>query len=237
MEHDVQMNSTPETAASDVNDFGELALSMEESSALYGLLATCYRHEPSPEFIAALRATRFPASTGSEFMDRGYRLIATYLSRVGNSAAEELAADFARTFIGNGTDSYSAAYPQESVHVGRKRLLMQAARDEVLAIYRAYGLEKSGELKDGEDHITYELEFMGFLAGRCAEALRAGDEVEAEALVRAQQHFLADHLLNWVGKLTKQMRYFAQTDFYRGVSYLTFGYLKESEAFLRDITA
>ena len=179
--------------------------------------------------------TRFPAATGNEFVDKGYRLIATYLSRVGAAAQDELAADYCRTFIGNGTDSFAAAYPVESVHTGRKRLLMQAARDEVLAIYRAYGLEKSGHLKDGEDHIAYELEFMQFLADKCAAMLRAGDEDQAEQLARAQLNFLDDHLLNWVGKLTKQMRHFARTDFYQGVSYLTFGFLKESRAALQDM--
>ena len=112
---------------------------------------------------------------------------------------------------------------------------MQAARDEVLAIYHAYGLEKSGHLKDGEDHIAYELEFMQFLADKCAAMLRAGDEDQAEQLARAQLNFLDDHLLNWVGKLTKQMRHFARTDFYQGVSYLTFGFLKESRAALQDM--
>lgn len=213
----------------------EFADVMEASSSTYGLIARMYLEEPSAEFIGALRQTRFPAATGNEFVDKGYRLIATYLSRVGAAAQDELAADYCRTFIGNGTDSFAAAYPVESVHTGRKRLLMQAARDEVLAIYRAYGLEKSGHLKDGEDHIAYELEFMQFLADKCAAMLRAGDEDQAEQLARAQLNFLDDHLLNWVGKLTKQMRHFARTDFYQGVSYLTFGFLKESRAALQDM--
>ena len=213
----------------------ELATAMDLAASTYGLIARMYLEEPSSEFIAELRQMRFPASTGNEFVDKGYRLIATYLSRVGTSAQDDLAADYCRSFIGNGTDSFAAAYPVESVHTGRKRLLMQAARDEVLAIYRAYGLEKSGHLKDGEDHIAYELEFMQFLANKCAGALREGDEEQGEGLVRAQLNFLDDHLLNWVGKLTKQMRHFARTDFYQGVSYLTFGFLKESRAALQDM--
>lgn len=216
-------------------EIAELAEAMDNAATTYGLLARLYLEEPSPEFIATLRASRYPARTGNDHMDEGYRLIATYLSQVGAAAQDDLAADYCRTFIGNGTDSYSAAYPIESVHTGRKRLLMQAARNEVLAIYRAYGLEKSGHLKDGEDHIAYELELMQFLAAKCATALRAGNLDEAESLVHALLNFLDDHLLNWVGKLTKQMRHFAQTDFYRGVSHLTFGFLKQSRAALADI--
>lgn len=216
-------------------ELDEIADAMQAAAATHGLLARMYLEEPSDGFIAELRSMRFPALTGNDFMDEGYRRIATYLSRVGAAAHDDLAADYCRTFLGNGTDSYAAAYPVESVHTGRKRLLMQASRDEVLAIYRAYGLEKSGHLKDGEDHIAYELEFMRFLAEKCSAALRSGDEDGGEQLVRAQLNFLDDHLLNWVGKLTRQMRAFARTDFYQGVSYLTFGYLKENRALLEDI--
>ena len=79
----------------------ELADVMEASSSTYGLIARMYLEEPSAEFIDALRQTRFPAATGNEFVDKGYRLIATYLSRVGAAAQDELAADYCRTFIGN----------------------------------------------------------------------------------------------------------------------------------------
>ena len=227
MVDEVEMTNTLEGLASD----------METAAALYGLLARFYLEEPSADFIEQLRAARFPAKNGNENIDEGYRLIATYLSRTGEAALVDLAADYSRTFIGNGTDSYAAAYPMESVHAGRKRLLMQAARDEVLAVYRAYGLEKTGHLRDGEDHIAYELEFMQFLAGRCAAALREGDEEAAESLARAQLNFLDDHLLNWVPKLTAQMRHFCKTDFYAGVSRLTFGFLKESRAALGEMLA
>ena len=223
------------TGKTDNAELLELAGAMDAAAYMYGLISRMYLEEPSADFIAELRQMRFPAKTGNEYVDEGYRLIAVYLSRVGAAAQDDLAADYCRTFIGNGTDSYAAAYPIESVHTGRKRLIMQASRDEVLAIYRAYGLEKSGHLKDGEDHIAYELEFMQFLANRCADILREGDGEQAESLVRAQLNFLDDHLLNWVGKLTKQMRHFARTDFYQGVSYLTFGFCKESRAALQEM--
>lgn len=229
------MTDATTTATSRQADLEEIARALQAASATYGLLARLYLREPAAELIAELRSMRFPVNTGSEFMDRGNRLIATYLSRVGTAAQGELAADYCRTFLGNGTDSYAAAYPFESVHAGRRRLVMQDARDEVLAVYRAYGLEKGGLMRDAEDHIACELEFMQRLSVRCADALRDGDEEEAERLVRAQLNFLDDHLLNWVGKMTKQMRAFAHTDFYQGLSYLTFGALKEGRALLEDV--
>ena len=229
MTRDIQSADAPLT------DFEQTAKSMEGIASLYGLCAACLSAEPSEELISELRAMRFPAHTGNEHIDEGYRDIATYFSRVGSTAVGELAADYSRTFIGGGIDSFSAAYPFESVHVSRKRLLMQDARDEVMAIYKAYGLEKSGQMKEGEDHIAYELEFLKALCERCAAALREGDVEQAESLARAQQGFMTDHLMRWVGKFTAQMRHFSKTDFYHGVSHLTFGACKEHEALLAEM--
>ena len=211
-----------------------LASVMEHDANMYNLLSRLYLEELEDEAIEALRKMRFPASSGNEYIDKGYRAIATSLSRIGDSAREELAIDYTRTFIGNGTDSYAAAYPLESVHAGRRRLVMQESRDEVLAIYRAYGFEKSDRLNEGEDHLACELAFMSLIAAECAENLRAGKEDDAEHLLKTQANFLEDHLMNWVPKLTIQMRHYAQTDFYKGVSYLTFGFLKECQEMLRE---
>jgi TorA maturation chaperone TorD len=218
-------------------EYLELAAAFENASAMYGLLSRLYLKEPDEEVLANLRAMRFPYETGSEYLDNGYWGITAYLSRVGESAVDELGIDYTRTFLGGGTDSYSAAYPMESVHTGRKRLAMQQARDEVLAIYRAYGLDRAGSYKQSEDHLGCELEFMEYLAAKCAACLESGSVDEAETFAKTMLNFLNDHLLNWVPKVTAQMRHFAQTDFYVGLSYLTIGYLRESKQFLEDVLA
>ncbi|NGM16733.1 hypothetical protein GMI70_01690 [Eggerthellaceae bacterium zg-893] len=87
----------------------ELAVLMDGVAASYGLLSRLYLKEPDDETVAALRRMRFPAHTGNEFLDRGYRQIVGYLSRTGAAAVEELRADYSRTFIGGGIDSRSAA--------------------------------------------------------------------------------------------------------------------------------
>lgn len=76
---------------------------------------------------------------------------------------------------------YSAAYPFESVHTSPKRLMMQEARDEVLAVYRSEGLDKLPSWKESEDHIALELEFMAVLGDRIVAAAEASDEAEVEA--------------------------------------------------------
>ena len=142
-----------------------------------------------------------------------------------------------RTFIGHGVDAFSAAYPFESVYTSEKRLLMQEARDEVLAIYRAAGLDKQDSWKEGEDHIALELEFEQILANRTVEALERGDEDEAFSLLTTQKNFLDDHLAAWAPMMTSDMRRFAKTDLYRGLAHLTDGFLSTDRAFLADVLA
>ena len=145
--------------------------------------------------------------------------------------------DYVRVFIGHGIDAFSAAYPFESVYTSEKRLLMQEARDEVLAIYRSAGLDKQDTWKEGEDHIALELEFEQIMATRTVEALRKGDEDEAVALLTTQKNFLEDHLAAWAPMMTSDMKRFAQTDLYRGLAYLTDGFLQTDQTFLDDVLA
>ena len=221
---------TAETASAD-----ELITLMEQRAATYGLLSRLYRVELDQEMLDQLRGMRFPAATGNSDVDEGYLRIARFLSNTWENSITDLSVDYVRVFIGHGVDAFSAAYPFESVYTSEKRLLMQDARDEVLAIYRANGLDKKDTWKEGEDHLALELEFEQTLANRTVEALRRGDEEEAAALLTTQQNFLSDHLISWVPMMTADMKRFAKTDLYHGLAYLTDGFLDTDRAFLEDI--
>lgn len=212
-----------------------IAEATERRAEIYGIVSRIYRVEVNEEFLAELKETSFPAKTGNDKMDRGYRLISKYLSRPTEGMLLELAVDYARTYIGTGTDGYSASYPYESVYTSEQRLVMQEARDEVLAVYRASGLNKSEQWKDEEDHVALELQFEQILCERAAEALRKGDEDAAYQLFRTQRGFLKHHLLNWVPMMTADTRKFAKTDFYQGLSYLTEGFLAMDAEFLDEL--
>jgi TorA maturation chaperone TorD len=215
----------------------ELASLNEKRSATYAMLSCLYRREVEKTYLDELRTMRFPAATGNASADEGYLRIACYLSNVWENSVVELARDFARCFIGEGMDSSSAAYPYESVYTSEKRLLMQDARDEVLALIRSEGFDKSATWKETEDHIGLELEFMQRLAERLTEALRTGDEEKSISLITTQCNFLTDHLATWTPRFTQDVRQFAQTDFYQGLAYLTDGFLQVDEKFLSDFAA
>lgn len=223
------------TTAADQLSLEEFAALNERRARSYDLLARLYAKEVDQALLDELHATRFPASTGSPEADEGMRLIAGYLSNVWEGTLQELAVDYVRCFIGSGMDAFSAAYPFESVYTSPKRLMMQEARDEVLAVYRSEGLDKLPSWKESEDHIALELEFMAVLGDRIVTAAEAADEAEVERLLSTQRNFLEDHLASWAPLMTADLRRFAQCGLYQGLASLTDGFLQVEEEFFDEI--
>ena len=225
-------NTAAEQASTD-----ELIKLIEQRAATYGLLSRLFRVEVDQQLLDELHGMRFPASTGNADVDEGYLRLAKHLSNTWENSLTDLAVDYTRVFIGHGVDAYSAAYPFESVYTSEKRLLMQSARDEVLALYRAAGLSKQESWKEGEDHIALELEYLQILSDRTAEALCKGDTDTATSWVRAQYNFLDVHLDSWAPLLTAEVKKFAKTDFYRGLAFLTEGFLETDREVLEELLA
>ena len=225
-------NTVPAAAPEELENLAALA---EQRAATYSMLARLYAKEVDQGLLDEMHGALYPAATGNANYDTGNYLVALYLSNIFGDSLDELAIDYSRCFIGHGNDAYSAAYPYESVYTSEKRLLMQDARDEVLAIYRANGLDKAGDWKANEDHVAAELEFMRVLCERCREALLDGDEDRAWDLFLTQRNFLEDHLAAWAPMMTEDLKNFAKTELYQGLAWLTEGYLEMDFDFLRDL--
>ena len=222
-------------APSEAQAWNLIGQTAHRRAATYGLLSRLYRVEVDKEFLKDLKGTHLPAKTGNALMDEGYRAISKFLSGLTASTELELRRDYVRAFIGEGTDGKSAAYPFESVYTSENRLRMQDARDEVLAIYRSEGLNRSVDWHDDEDHVALELEFMQFLCDKLANAVKIGDFDNAESLLATQEGFLTEHLCNWVPLMTSDMRLFAKTTFYKGLASLTEGYLEMERELLGEL--
>ena len=94
------------------------------------------------------------------------RLLRTEVDDEALGRRGDLAVDFLHTFIGVTQDREQVAFPYESVYTSPEHLLMQDARDEVLAAYRAAKVVLVDEACEPEDHLAFELEFMhGILSG------------------------------------------------------------------------
>lgn len=208
---------------------------LEGRAATYGFLARLYRSEVDAALLEELHDARYPVHSGNDDIDKGYYLIAKYLSNRWENTVDELQKDYSRSFVGHGNTAYSAAYPYESVYRTHKRLMMQAPRDQVLAIYRSEKLDKCPEWRESEDHIAVEFEFMRIMTNRQIDALRDGDRRKARSYAVTQRNFLEDHVAMWLPMFLRDMHKFAETDFYQGVCYLTRGFIQEDRAFVGEL--
>lgn len=207
---------------------------MNNRAALYSLLARVYRTEIDEELLSELKAMRFPKDTGNDNVDEGYQLLHHYLCTLNEASLTHLAVDFARVFLGSGTTDTNAAFPFESVYTSPRGLTMQDARDQVLALYRSQGLDKSSSWREAEDHIALELEFLKVLCLRTAQALQDGDAEEATRQLLTQYNFMQTHIFNWTPRFISDICAYAKTDFYVAIAHITQGFLQEEEALLKE---
>lgn len=211
------------------------AEALRQQNAAYGFCARLLRTEVDGEALTRLRGMRFPAATGNDHLDEGYRGLCAYLGAGGERMRGDLAVDFLHTFIGVTQEIEHAAFPYESVYTSPERLLMQDARDEVLAAYRAARVVLVDEACEPEDHLAFELEFMQLLGERAADAVEAGDEEECARLLSVRRAFLDEHLLNWVPAFAVDVQRVARTGFYRALADVVLGVLETDRSFLDDV--
>jgi len=184
-----------------------------------------------------MKVMSFPAECGEPELAAGYRNLEGYLRRPGLDPLTDLAVDYAKVFLGAGISDGDVAYPFESVYTSKERLIMQEARDQVLAIYRAKGLDKAEALDYPEDHLALELEFMERLCRETRQALTAQDWPAVSASIQEQKDFLSQHLLNWVPAFCADIEKCAGTEFYKAIGKVTNGYLCMEHAILEDLIA
>ncbi len=215
--------------------FPEIAQLAANRAGLYGLLARLYESEVDAELLAQMAGAELGVETGEPELGDGYRMLSDYLAHLGPNAVTDLAVDYARVLLGAGIIGDRAAYPYESVYTSPDHLIMQDARDEVLALYREEGLDKSEELDVPEDHVGLELEFMAHLCRKTQEALLQNDGSAAAAAVAKQKAFLEGHLLRWVPAFCSDILTYAETDFYKAIARITRGYLQMEQALIGEL--
>ena len=96
---------------------------------MYRFFARLYLSEVDGETLDDLRGMDFPAGTGSDKLDEGFRLMSSWLENPGtDDPVTALAVDYARVFLGTGTGEIEdAAFPYESVYTSPGRLMRQKA--------------------------------------------------------------------------------------------------------------
>ena len=218
----------------------QIAALMRDRAAMYAFLGRIFKREVDEEMLGQLRAMRYPQGSDDPRVNEAFRRMYQFMRRAREDVLDVLAVDYARTFLGSGILNGNAAFPYESVYTSEKALVMQEARDEVLAIYRANGMDKDPAWTDPEDHLALELEFMGVLCERTADALETETSDDAHAadpvaLVATQYGFLVLHLLRWVPRFCVDVPRYCTSDLYAAAAQLLEAYLQDDQALLEDI--
>lgn len=198
-------------------------------------LSSLYLYELTQEQIDALAHLDY--EDDGSLVAQGYARVVEYLRHRNSGTRQELAVDYAHTFLGAGSYEEVQAPPYESVYTSKAQIMMQDARDKALKYYRAEELDLPEDNTTPEDHLGFELQFMAELALRANDAVRAGDVEGVCALVNRQRGFLRFHLENWVGDLCDAIDRSCHTEFYHAVALLTRGYLASERSTLDALAA
>jgi DMSO reductase family type II enzyme chaperone len=93
----------------------------------------------------------------------------------------------------------------ETAYLSRDIFQQTQVMADVAGFYRAHGLEVGAQRIQRPDHITTELEYMGFLARKEAYAIEHLGPEQQEMAREAQQLFLRDHLACWAPSLGRRI--------------------------------
>jgi len=181
----------------------------KDISKILNLLSNMYLCKPLKEAIINWK-TAFSEDIPAPML--GLKIAIDKIDPHAKQEIEDLLWEYTRLFIG----PYKLPCPPwESVYTSPKRLLMQAAHEEVRDFYEATGLSiLSPNIMP--DHIGAELNFLAILYKKMIEE----SDKKAYYMERAKK-FLAEHLMRWVPIFTKDIMNSTHSLFYKELAQAT----------------
>jgi DMSO reductase family type II enzyme chaperone len=210
----------------------EAAESLPSVSQIYLFLGKCFSY-PKEEFYTLVEEER----TGEELrvlvkglpFDVNFRGIPSPSLPQEEFESEYLSSfDLALAGPSLPCPLYESAYREEETS-------SRDITEELLRFYDHFNVKLSDKEKDYPDHLAVELEFMGFLAKKEADAVEQGRDPAAYR--RAQLDFLERHLDRWVHRLAERVQERVREPFYRGVSSFLGEFLMCHLLYLREKAA
>jgi TorA maturation chaperone TorD len=212
----------------------DTALAWSEDAATLALL---HDRELTPEVLAGLKAIGFPDNLG--MVPRGEKgrqvfvvmreAVASLPDAPDTSFMDNLAADFAAIYLTGALD----ASPFESFWVSDEHLVCQEAMFDMRELYAADGLVVPDWRKRPDDHLVFQLQFLGRRLDRLATGAKADDAHTDDILWRSLAKLLDQHLLRWLHDFTSRVSQRCSTDFYAALVLLTSAWCEQ----LRDLVA
>ncbi len=191
------------------------------------MLSALHTREPDADLIQVLREEQFPQGLGlkltSELGREACDVVADALKMLPNTpdqkALDELAADYASIYLNHRIQ----ASAEESVWIHEENLTYQDSMFQVREWFTRYGMSVPDWRVRPDDHLVFELEFIGLLLSA---------DVDRERL-RETGRFMDEHLLRWLMDFSERVAARCDTPYFASIAMLTGVYCEE----LRDLIA
>ena len=132
----------------------------------------------------------------------------------------------------------ASASVYESVHRSAEKLMKQESWSEVKAFYQQNGFCRSDDTNISEDHISIELQFMGLLSGKAAEACEKDNFNTCEEILGVQLRFYEEHLSQWIPEFCTRIAENNDNEiytFYAAYALILKGFMAEDMLFLKEL--
>ena len=212
---------------------------------MYRLLASVFIEEVDRPMLDKLMAMEFPKVEGEgawvQDLSAGFEMMKEALSVfAGKSDAEkemlleDLAADYAKTFLAAGDAAGKAAFPYESVYTGTDSQFGGSVQMNLNAEYASKGLSiREDMFRIYEDHVGLEFNYMAELLKEQREAAASGESKKADKLAKEQKKFFKRHIVNWVMQFASDIYKYSEKDFYRSVARITIGFVELEQSIIQ----
>lgn len=131
--------------------------------------------------------------------------------------------------LGNGVDL------SESVYLSPSHLTQGEIESEVYHLYKKCNFEMNYKSNEPQDHLSYELMFMSFLAKNISKKYKEDNDM-AVKLLEVQKEFLEKHILKWIGLLIQRTTKFKESyTFYLPALYFTAGFIKSDYEYICEL--
>ncbi|HEX9113266.1 MAG TPA: molecular chaperone TorD family protein [Nitrospirota bacterium] len=190
-------------------------------SSVYHLLSALFMKEVDSGLLAVMKSENI--AQAFEELAPNIRCILDH--PVPETLLNDLAEEYAALFVVPG-----GVPPYESVRL--RGMINQQPAWEVEEFYRHCGLVMRDECRIMPDHIGMELDFMGDLAGKEAEARLNDDGEEAAKWLGLEREFFQNHIDLWVFAFLRDVERLAFHPFYKTVGSLAMRFLETEKEHL-----
>lgn len=209
---------------------------------IYACFSRIFLNVPDSEVYAALSALvpvlkDMAAAGDDKLMKSGHAGLEKFVSKRGSFKEKELEefdleAKRAFTRLYCMTDSVPNS---ESVYLSPEHLVMQEQADKVFQIYSENGFVMDCPSNEPQDHISYELMFMSYMALIAAEAYARHDFGEGRRAETVSFDFIEAHLLKWLDAFLKNTISMPESlELYAPSIYFLQGYIRQDAVFLGE---